>query len=194
MTRSSDRRQRFVAAYRRDGDATGAAIAAGFAPRLAAATAQRLLQREDVRAALAEDEKAEEPQARLEDLTRELLYIATADPCDLVDSAGRPRPLGELPIGLRRAIASLEITEKPNGERVHKVRFWSKSAALEGLAKLLGGHRPSAAAEASQEERALSDKDIIQRVLALAAERSAAGTGDADQSGHARTSVASAGE
>lgn len=204
MSVSTARRLRFAAAYRRLGDGRAAAIEAGYAPGRAAATAARLLRRADLQAALGveADRAAAKPAGlpAMDDLVRELTFIATADPSQLLDESGAPVPLARLPLGLRRAIAALEITEKPSGERTTKVRFWSKSAALEALARLAGpagggrGAPPTGAPAPETEERALSDTDIIQRVLALAAERSAARAGDDGPGGFRPPSLATDGE
>ncbi len=68
----------------------------------------------------------------------EIRRLACVDPAECFDDKGNLRPLHEIPEHVRSAIASIETTGTSTGQRITKIRFWSKPAALELLAKHQG--------------------------------------------------------
>lgn len=129
------RQEHFCQEYVVDGNASRAALAAGYSPRTAPSQASRLLKNVKVAARIAELRREMLERVRLDadSVLRELLSLATADPLEILTDAGQLRPLSEIPPPVRRAIAG--ITHGPNGA---SVRLVSKLDALEKLAKHLG--------------------------------------------------------
>ncbi|HEX5461898.1 MAG TPA: terminase small subunit [Steroidobacteraceae bacterium] len=74
----------------------------------------------------------------------ELAAIAYFDPADVVDEDGNLKPIHEIPLAARKALAGIEVEELYEGRgearehvgRLHKLKHWSKVDAL----KLLGQH------------------------------------------------------
>lgn len=91
--------------------------------------------------------QAEGAEAAAIDITRtlqELVRIGTLDPRRMFDSEGKVKPPKDWDDDLAAAISSIEVIpgkstgqkgRPPNG---YKVRFWSKTDALEKIAKHLG--------------------------------------------------------
>jgi phage terminase small subunit len=76
----------------------------------------------------------------------ELMRIAMVDIGDAFTDDGQLKPLKEMPVDVRRAIAAIDVSEiyEGAGENrrfvglLKKVKFWDKQRALETLAKHLG--------------------------------------------------------
>ena len=76
----------------------------------------------------------------------EYARVAYLDPALFFDSEGKLLRIAEMPEAARRAVASMEVEELFAGSgverrhvgRLHKIRFASKVAALDSLAKHLG--------------------------------------------------------
>lgn len=73
---------------------------------------------------------------------RELMRIAMVDPAEAFGPDGSLLELREMPEHVRRAISSFDVehrtTEDGVTRTVRKVRFWSKTQALELLGKHIG--------------------------------------------------------
>jgi phage terminase small subunit len=140
----NDRQAAFVREYLVDLNATRAAIRAGYAERSAAAMASELLRNPKVQEAVeaAQKARADRVQLKADDVLVELARLATSDVADAFDEHGALRPLKDMPVGLRRAIASIEVEQlKVDGAAVGtvaKVRMWDKPKSLELLSKHLG--------------------------------------------------------
>jgi hypothetical protein len=71
---------------------------------------------------------------------RELERIALADPAMAFGPDGSLLELNEMPEDLRRAISSFEVEQRTTGagqtRTLCRLRFWSKTDALEKLAKV----------------------------------------------------------
>jgi len=132
----------FALEYLRTGNATDALLAAGTKAKTQsglAATASRLLDREDVQQVLAEVQARAMREAEL-DVARvvlELKHILTADVREAFDDEGAFINLREWPEHLRRALAALEFTK---GGEVIKAKFWSKTQAADKILRHLGGY------------------------------------------------------
>lgn len=141
------RRELFARFYvagdaRGDGKLNGAAAArnAGYAVDSARQEAHRLLSEAEVQDRITElaegRNKALELDANM--IIIELLRMLTADVAQALDEHGNVRNIHEIPIDVRRAIASFEQEETGSAKTIlrTKIKFWSKEKAAE----LLGRH------------------------------------------------------
>jgi phage terminase small subunit len=148
------KQNRFVAEYLKDLNGTQAAIRAGYAPSGADVQATRLLANVSVRRAIDEAlaRRASRVEVKSDDILRELMRLAMVDVGEAFDDEGRLKPLKDMPVDVRRAIAGIEVHESPlkmrremdDGHiieepmgRAVKVRFWDKTKGLELLGKHL---------------------------------------------------------
>lgn len=152
------KRELFAREYLKDLHGTNAALRAGYSPDSARTIASQLLAEPEVQARVAELSAARNAKLDLEarDILVELLRMLTTDIALALNADGSVKEIADIPIDLRRAIASIEIEEKyerdllkPGEElvedpprdklvtvRVKKIKFWSKEKAAE----LLGRH------------------------------------------------------
>lgn len=146
---AADRRALFVEAYiANGGNATQAAIAAGFSPKSAGQQGSELLKHPNVTANIAErrNELREASRLTTENVARELAKLVFADPRKFIDEAGNIKPLHELDDDSAGALASLEVFEEFEGhgkdrEQIgvtKKIKLWDKNAAIEKAMKHLG--------------------------------------------------------
>ena len=145
----SARRQRFVNAYIGEcaGNATQAAIKAGYSEKTARSAGSRLLTKADVRQALdgRHTALAHKADVTAERVLKELSLIAFSDIRGLFDEAGHLRPIHELPEDVARTLASVEHTKTrthkhgdiTESEYISKVKTWDKPKALEMLGRHL---------------------------------------------------------
>lgn len=148
------KQEQFVAEFLIDGNATQAAIRAGYSKDTAYSQGHRLLKHAEVRAAIDEGRQAALQAAGAEAIAviRELVSIANSDVSELLDGSGRLRKLSDLPPNVRRAIASFEVEQEavgaarvtddgmeldPQTVTTTRVKFWDKTKALELLGKHL---------------------------------------------------------
>lgn len=140
----NDREHRFVLAYRKSLNATQAAIEAGLAPASARMHGCRMLKLPHVAAALAEHTKEDTAKAKLsaamvlEAIRRPLI----ADPADLYDEKGNPKPLHELSAEARSLIAQIDtVALNINGAdgksdgRSHRYKLIDRARFVEMAAK-----------------------------------------------------------
>ena len=155
---------------------------AGYKSSAPEVSAIRLLNREDIQARKAYLERKSVQAADIdsERVMRENACIAFSDPKDLLDANGRPLPLEQIPERLRRAISSIEITELPDGRIKHKVKFWSKDAAVDRLFKNMGLYEEDNTQKTPQFLLAVgrADADTAKRVEANIVERDRLEQGD----------------
>lgn len=138
----------FVAAYIANGqNATQAAITAGYSPRSAASQGHELLKHPEVSAKLKGVAERAALQVELDaaSVLEEIGHIAHSDLLDaFINKPGDPehgtlRALESMPVGLRRAIASIKFEELFHGAsgekfvagRVVEIKLWNKPQALE---------------------------------------------------------------
>jgi phage terminase small subunit len=137
----------FVAQYLIDGNATRAAIAAGYSKKTAQMQGSRLLTNVMVAAEI--DKKTEKLLDKL-DITAdrvlsEIAKLAFFDPRKLFNSDGSPKQILELDDDTAAAIAGLEVNElfEGNGDEKHayglvkKIKIADKGVNLERLGKHL---------------------------------------------------------
>lgn len=140
------KQQRFVSEYRKDCNATRAAIAAGFSKKSATKIGSQLLDKTGVREALALKEAR---LLQLTDITAdrtriELARIGYADPRKFYDENGDLLAIDKLDDDSAAVIAGTEHIMKNatagDGkiDRVLKIKQWDKNRALDTLAKIQG--------------------------------------------------------
>lgn len=123
-----------------------AAIAAGWAPNVASATASRLVKEPEVRARIDElsvkfCEVATLSAARV---LEELKRLAFTDGRDFFDELGNLKPIAQLTPEQGSQLASFEVIKKNAAagdgliDTVHKFKVWDKTKALEMLCKYFG--------------------------------------------------------
>jgi phage terminase small subunit len=111
------KQRRFVAEYLLDGNATQAAVRAGYSPRSAHSIANELLEKPEVRAAVdaAEARRLERLDLKADDILRELLTFARTDIRKAFDKNGRLLPIHEMPEDVARAISGVKVFEEFDG-------------------------------------------------------------------------------
>lgn len=143
----TEKRWRFVDEYDVDGNATAAAIRAGYSEKTAYAAGHRLLREPEVAAEL--DKRRAERAARAdvsaEAVLAELWKIGSSDIRRLFNDSGSIIPLAALDDRAAGAVASVEVVVRPSGEvdndgnreveHVHKIKLWDKNAALTQLGR-----------------------------------------------------------
>jgi phage terminase small subunit len=96
-------------------------------------------------------ERSERTEISADTILKELYYIATSDVTDAFNDKGELRQIKELPLALRRSIASVELKKDykkqvdDNGEEVEgeiifvpkRLKFWDKNKSLENLGRHL---------------------------------------------------------
>jgi phage terminase small subunit len=132
--------QKFVQAYMKagDGNATAAAIKAGYSKKTAYAQGSRLLKHVEVRKALEGPIKKASDKLELtaERVLQELSRLAFFDIRKLVDNTGRPKALSELDDDTAAAIVGLDVvnvgSEQAGGVgEVLKFKIADKKGALD---------------------------------------------------------------
>jgi phage terminase small subunit len=142
------KQQRFCEQYLVDFNGTQAAIRAGYSSKGAFVRGSELLSNRKVSDYLADliKEQSKRTGITADVVLKELHRIATTDVSDAFDDNGNLRPIKDIPLETRRAIASVEIFEEYEGRgkeresigQTKKVRFWDKVKALEHLCRHLG--------------------------------------------------------
>lgn len=129
----SEKRARFAREYLVDRNGKQAAIRAGYKATSAEQAASRMLRDPAVKAYIEQGEVklTEKVGLTAELVLEELLTIACADIADAYDADGTLLPIKQMPLAVRKALASIETSDKGV-----KVRRWDKVEAL----KLLGQH------------------------------------------------------
>lgn len=143
------RRVAFIEAYIvNNGNATQAAIEAGYSQKTARQQAARMLSDVSVKASIAERQArlAKKFELRTEDVLRELARIVYADPRKAFDADGKLLPVSEWPDEVAAMIASVESDEIYEGQgdqrvvvgHTKKVKLWDKNSAIDKAMKHLG--------------------------------------------------------
>ena len=109
--RLTAKQERFCHEYLIDGNATQAAIRAGYEKRNADVVGPRLLGKVGIKKRI-EDlnrKRLDRVDIRAEDILRELRRVAFYDLRDLTEGEGNIRPIHELPEDIRRALGGVKI-------------------------------------------------------------------------------------
>jgi phage terminase small subunit len=146
MSQLEPKQEMFCREYIIDLNATQAAIRAGYSEHTARQIASELLSKPHVQAEIQRlaDKRAAKLDLKAEDVLREVMRLAMVDISEAFNEDGSLKPIKEIPVEVRRAIASVEVDELFEGhgddrEQVgytRKVKFWDKVKTLQ----LLGQH------------------------------------------------------
>ena len=134
---AAQRRALFVEAFLASGNATEAAIAAGFSPRSARSRGHELVKDRDIAAEIAkrQEELADRYRLTAEDLRRSLAQAIYFDPRKLYRPDGTLRAVHELDDDTAMALAGVEVavTSGKDGPTVatHKFKWLDKNSARE---------------------------------------------------------------
>lgn len=145
----------FVAEYLIDGNATQAAIRAGYSPKTAHVIGQENLKKPVIASLLSQkqsviaarqDERLEAMELTEERVMRETARLAFFDPRKMFAQDGRPLSITELDADTAACIVGLDVLEEFSGTgqdrvligHVKKYKIADKNSALERAAKILG--------------------------------------------------------
>ena len=139
----NEKQQRFIVEYRKDLNATKAAIRAGYSKKCAHSQGPRLLENAEIKAALAESQAKALDRADLsaDRVLEEMRRLAFSNVQDLFDEHGDLRPIQTLTREQAACISSLEVIMKNatarDGkiDRVLKIKTWDKPKVMEMLGK-----------------------------------------------------------
>lgn len=143
------KRIRFAQEFLIDGNATRAALRAGYSEHTARDQGYQLCKNPSVASYIKqlEQERAERTKITADRVLTELAKLGFADSRHFFTPDGALIPLQNLPEEVSCAIQSIEVVTKPTGEkdendypiveRIHKIRMADKKASLELLAKNL---------------------------------------------------------
>jgi phage terminase small subunit len=128
----------FIAEFEVDGNATRAAIAAGYSEKTAEAAGSRLLRNVKVAAVIAERRarRVERLDITVERTARELAKLSYFDPGRLFDEHGKLKPVVELDEVTRAAVESVEVD--PESGKIKKIVMAKKGQNLERLGRYQG--------------------------------------------------------
>lgn len=146
---------KFVAEYLISGNATQAAIHAGYSPKTAHVIGQENLRKPAIASLLAEkqsviaarqDERLAAMELTKERVQREIARISFFDARKMFDQDGRPLAITELDDDTAACIVGLEVLEEWEGSgpdrvlvgHVKKYKIADKNSALDKAAKILG--------------------------------------------------------
>lgn len=145
----------FVAEYLLSGNATQAAIHAGYSPKTAYKIGAENLKKPQISSLLSQkqsviaakqDERLEAMELTEERVMRETARIAFFDPRKMFAADGRPLAITELDADTAACIVGLDVLEEYSGSgrdrvligQVKKYKIADKNSALERAAKILG--------------------------------------------------------
>lgn len=161
------RRELFCREYLKDLNGTQAALRAGYPPTDARTYASRMMSEDEIQERIAElaAGRNEKLEIDAQDVLLELLRLLTTDLAQAFTDDGALKPIHEIPIDCRRAIASFEVEELFEGRgkdrayvgTLKKVKFWSKDRAIEMLARHLALFKDQLADGLSDLAKAISE-------------------------------------
>jgi len=143
------REQHFVEHYLRDGNATQAAIRAGYSPKHAPRIGSELTKRPAIRACIETGRKNAALRAQLsaDRVLLEAARVGLSDIRELFDERDQIKPISEWSDDIAAAVSSIKVvpeyTTDEDGRRVlagyrREVKFWDKGAGLDKLMRYLG--------------------------------------------------------
>ena len=163
----------FIAEYRVDGNATRAAIAAGYAAASAEVTGSKLLKNRTI--ALAIQQQRARRILKLEEyaelIDQQLANASVLDVGRLYDADGKPIPIHLLDEDVRRVINAVDDVEEETQEgkkrRVQRVKLMDKLRSMELLGKRAGLFIDRSEVDARVTDDSLSDQERALRIAAI---------------------------
>lgn len=174
------KQSKFIAEYLISGNATQAAIHAGYSPKTAYKIGQENLRKPQIASILAEkqsviaqrqDERLDAMELTNERIAREIARIAFFDPRKMFHADGRPKEITELDDDTAAAIVGIEVLEEWEGTGkdrvlrgyVKKYKIANKNVAHDQAAKIRGMYekdnaQPNAGIAAALQEANKLDK------------------------------------
>lgn len=141
MTKLTAKQQRFVEEYLIDGNATQAAVRAGYKD---GCIGRRLVTKSHVEAAIAEAQgrRSERTLVQADDVVRQLVRMGLADPRRLYDEEGNLLPPHKLPEDIAMAVQAVDVIRNISPEGVvtetYKYKLSDRVKPLEMIGKHLG--------------------------------------------------------
>jgi phage terminase small subunit len=134
------REARFVQEYLVDLNQTAAARRAGYSTTNATDQGRVLLQKPDIRAAIAiaEAERAERTQITADCTLLEIARLAFADVTTILHEDGTLKPVQDWPIAVKKAVTAVKVRTNATGTTITEVKIADKSKMLTLLARHLG--------------------------------------------------------
>jgi phage terminase small subunit len=135
------RKEIFKAEVIKDGNATRAALIAGYSPKTARSQGSRLLQDVDIKAAVdaAAAKALQNLEVTNERIIAEYAKMAFLDPSDFFDKDGNLLPVTMLPKHVSAAIEGITVESVPGGSsKVTRIKHGGKQKALDSLARIGG--------------------------------------------------------
>ena len=120
-------------------------------------------------------ERAKRTQITADLVLAEILKIATADLGQAYDEQGNLKPIHDIPIEVRRAMAGVKVFEEFEGSgrerhkvgEVREVRFWDKPRALELLGRHLKLFTDKVEHSGKVEVQSIADDELDSRLAEL---------------------------
>lgn len=149
------KQSKFVSEYLISGNATQAALAAGYSPKTAYQSGAENLKKPQIAALLSQkqsiiaarqDERLAEMELTKERVAREIARISFFDPRKMFASDGRPLAVTELDSDTAACVIGLDVLEQYEGAGedrrlvglIKKYKIADKNSALDKAAKILG--------------------------------------------------------
>lgn len=180
----TEKQRKFITEYAKDLNCTRAAKAAGYYSEV---EGRRLMEKKHILDAINKELKKNEVFVgpTIPRILQELMHIAFFDPKELFDENGNPRPLSEIPEGVRRCIAGIEFAMEGRGDEavtIKKYKIIDKHKALENLGRHLAMFTDKLKVDLPQELSSMSDEQLNSaiRQFASAAEGFLASTGSSE--------------
>jgi len=136
---------RFCQEYIIDLIGSQAAVRAEYSEDTAASIASELLTKPNIQAYVQElmDDRATRTRATADKVVSELYHLISYDPNEIYDTDGTLKKISNIPKNIRKAIASIEVTELFSGSGesrtwigyTKKIKLWDKTKVLEMLAR-----------------------------------------------------------
>lgn len=151
-TELNERQKLFCIEYLKDLNASAACLRAGYPKNQNRVCSTRLLAHVGVQKYLTKqfNARTKEAEVSVDEVLKGLKEIAYIDPAEAYDEDGKLKSIHDMPLALRRSIASIEtdeiweFVESTNGRKIKeqvgwtkKVKFWPKDRGLEMLGKYL---------------------------------------------------------
>lgn len=152
----------FIEEYCRDLNVSRAARVAGYCHKK---EGQRLMEKKHILDAINKRLKQTDVFVgpTIPRILQELMCIAFFDPKELFDENGTPRPLSEIPEGVRRCIAGIEFAMEGRGDEavtIKKYKIIDKHKALENLGRHLAMFTDKLKVDLPQELSSMTDEQL----------------------------------